>query len=575
MKKDSYENIFWMILSSFLWTFTLFILLYNTKSLPGTDAYFHIQLADIMRQNSIILDKFPWATCSIWTDSFFDKDWLFHLFLIPFISAGKFMGAKIALLVCALLISLAWGLLAKEFGIKRHILFLLMGFILFCTGYYFMARLVFCRGHLLSLVFLPLALLCAIHKKRFLLAAIAYLYSLAHASSWQLLPVILLFEIFKPESSEKLLWFTRRGGNHRKWLKHSLVPWVFVGLFAGMFINPYFPANIKGAFIQNIMVLKSVWFGLKEGNIIHGTEFSHLSFRSILTGYLPLLLILGLTFYNLFKYKTFNKLDWKVRIFFILSCIYLAMTIMSQRFTEYLVPVSSIFIFSYWKQFNLLDSWFTPPPRFTLASLARLGVAWVGRVAFGGRRLGASHHEWFIRRGGNHHEWTWKKYMAICIFAIFAIASVYILKTIIYREHIPYEGAGKWLRENVKSGEIIFTGDWDDSPVLFYHAPDLRYVVFLEPYFMYAHSPSKYRLWKKVVEGRAMDTSDIIYNEFQARTVFVPGDRPLLKQKLLRDPRAVLKYKGTDSEYIFSLEFSEEDLREFQELESFMKSGSL
>src|SRR5690606_20916260 len=45
--------------------------------------------------------------------------------------------------------------------------------------------------------------------------------------------------------------------------------------------------------------------------------------------------------------------------------------------------------------------------------------------------------------------------------------------------------AGDWLKKNVPPGERIFTCDWDDAPALFYANHTHRYLVFLDPNFMY------------------------------------------------------------------------------------------
>ena len=95
LPKQNTNEIFQIFIGAFFWSLALYFVIINSVALPGNDVYFHIQLSEIMKNHGLIFDNFPWTTHSVWNNSFFDKDWLFHVFLIPFLTLGKIVGAKI------------------------------------------------------------------------------------------------------------------------------------------------------------------------------------------------------------------------------------------------------------------------------------------------------------------------------------------------------------------------------------------------------------------------------------------------------------------------------------------------
>ncbi|MDD5628219.1 MAG: hypothetical protein PHU21_04080, partial [Elusimicrobia bacterium] len=44
-------------------------------------------------------------------------------------------------------------------------------------------------------------------------------------------------------------------------------------------------------------------------------------------------------------------------------------------------------------------------------------------------------------------------------------------------------------------GELIYTCDWDETPELFYFNDQHRYIVMMDPVFMYYWDPELWRLW--------------------------------------------------------------------------------
>ena len=516
-----------LIFASLIWMFAATAVIINTLSLPGYDAYYNVQISEIMYQGKWVIQDFPWTTCSIWANSYFDKEWLFHVYLIPFIVFfGKIQGAKIATLAAVFFIALAWGLLLKCLGMKKYIFNALL-FMLFGTGYLFLGRIVLCRSILFSLIFLPLAITAAISHKRLLLVLIVYLYTLAYVGAWQVLPIVIIFDAFAIK--QKPQW--------TKDLRKMMFPWVIVGFVAGIIINPYFPVNIKGIFVQTILVLKAKWFGVGDGQIMQAAELAPIGFNRILW-HLPIFIIFAFTTQSMWKNRSFTELRKPSGVFFILSCLYLMLTVFSQRFIEYSAPFLTVFVFLYWYEFPLKNI-----------------------VCNGKKDPSAKIHI------------SLRKFNIILIAFLLTLGTIstYMLHKNFYRDHLFYEDSAAWIKKNVKEDSIIFTGDWDMGAVLFCNAPDYRYLVMLEPYFMYAYSPEKYFLWNKICNGKITQPSVTIVNEFGSNIVFVPHDRQALFRKLQLDRYSELTFEGKTGESIFRLNVPKREIEKAKKIKDWIK----
>ncbi len=524
-KKNSFSEIIQIFLGALIWSIAVYLVIRHSGALPGNDVYFHIQLAEIMKSHGIILENFPWTTHSVWNNGFFDKDWLFHVFLIPFLTLGKIAGAKVALLTIVFLVGLAWGILFKTLKCKNIFLALLLT--LFCSGYAFSGRLILLRAHLFSIFFIAVCLTCIIKRWHLALTATTVIYSLSYTGSWQIIPIALLFDIVKllqKKQDDKNLSYC------------SL--WAILGIFIGLLINPYYPANITGGILQNITVLKSAWLGTSGTSIVLGEELYAVSIRKLFSVYIPVIIILFATLYYCINYKKNLKNNYTVIVpLGLLSFIYFILTLLTVKFTDYFVPVTIAFAVS----------------------------AWNIKLPFTGAK------SLFL-------------YTIVLLLVLFGYFSITQLRKDTYQTHTRYSGAAEWLNKNIDRQILntnnkestclnyfsktyapelnIFTGDWSDTPGLFYGAPKFRYLVFLDPNFMYAYSPEKYNLWKKIANGKTFSPAIRIHNDFNSNIVFVTKHKKRLFYALQRSPHAKLMYTGPDGESIFIIDIPSQRQKE-------------
>jgi len=100
------------------WLTPTVFFVYAVHFLYGFDAYFHVHLAEIMAERGIFLKEFFWASESIWLSEWFDKEWLFHVLLIPFLSLGKIEGTQLFILAVNILIVLSLWYTCRTLGLR-------------------------------------------------------------------------------------------------------------------------------------------------------------------------------------------------------------------------------------------------------------------------------------------------------------------------------------------------------------------------------------------------------------------------------------------------------------------------
>ncbi len=75
--------------------FVLPLVLQNsTEHVVGTDPYYRAQVS--MLRGGLFSKHFEWTQASLFKDHFADKEFLFHIFLMPFTALGELTGAKVA-----------------------------------------------------------------------------------------------------------------------------------------------------------------------------------------------------------------------------------------------------------------------------------------------------------------------------------------------------------------------------------------------------------------------------------------------------------------------------------------------
>jgi len=478
-----------------------------TEGLYGYDGYFHIRYAQVLRSQGFSR-SFPWWQETFLRDHFADKDFLYHVLLIPFTLGDLVLGGKVAAVLFGSAVIAIFGLACRKLRVPWSAGWALG--LLGCSAA-FLYRLDFTRPLVLA-VGLTLAGTCAIllgdARWTFAFAAI---YPNAHIS-FHLLPCIALLHD----------WIRGKGEDGRR--SFRLAKWAAAGAIAGALLSPYVPNNLRLWWVQNIRVLEMAWTGptdLRLGlEIQPGTSADLLMYNAAV-----LAVLLG----GILLMVTGRKRSSPEAVtLLIVSAGFLALTMMSRRFLEFWTPLTCLFAAVAWR--DRIETGECDAARLVRGGASSLPGGAAGRRA-AYRFLPAA--------------------ALVSVTALLAFNTVKASRLIAGDPGLTYQGASEWMGANVPPGETIFHLDWDDFPQLFFFNPQLHYLVGLDPTFMYLTSPERWRIWSDVAHADVDDIYTPIRRTFGSRWVFAIPEGEDFLAMARRDPRFFQRYEDSAATVFF------------------------
>ena len=272
------------------------------------------------------------------------------------------------------------------------------------------------------------------------------------------------------------------------------------GCVLGLVINPFFPNNIVFLFHHLIDKLTLGDYAVKVGN-----EWYPYSAKNFIT---HAGVAIACSLAALGSYNVRNKMPSKeVLTLCFFSLILLVLLIKSRRFVE-LYPIFSL----------LLLCWALYDNKFTVVSKSITAFALLLASLLSYYSVSAAH------------------------------SSVSKAKP-----YTQYKTAAKWLEHNTEAETLIFTADWDDFPRLFHFNHHNHYLVGLDPYFMYAEDPQKFKLWRHITRGKLISPpSKVILERFATPFVFIDQKHKSFRKQLDKDQNAKKVFSSADS-FIYRL----------------------
>ncbi|MCX5715075.1 MAG: hypothetical protein NT033_09850 [Candidatus Omnitrophica bacterium] len=222
---------------------------FSIPTLFDADGYYHIRMAKIIRQYGINFN-FHWARYSIFTEHFADKDFLYHLLIIPFtFMSNIFLGAKIAAVVFASALYLVYFWLLRRWA-KRQLIIPFLG--IFFLAPLFLIALSRPRPMILMIALTLLFVHFLIQRNWRALIVITVVYRLTHFSG----PFLFLFA---------LICETVRFVDEKKWEGKNLLA-VAAGVVIGVLVHPHFPNNLLVFYLNAVLVpMYALNWGLELG----------------------------------------------------------------------------------------------------------------------------------------------------------------------------------------------------------------------------------------------------------------------------------------------------------------------
>ena len=361
---------------------------------------------------------------------------------------------------------------------------------LFVASPIFLLRISMPRAPGISLLLLLLSTLLILQRKDRWLGPLAFIYVWTYGG-------FPLLSVLAGCATIVSFWYEKR-------IRTTLLLAVGLGTAAGLIINPYFPQNLQFLFLS----YTKIEMGMFPAGIPAGTEDYPYAASTAIKHTLLVVMIISVTiFLYLIRPLTLNA---DTMMLFLFSMVLLCLYIEVRRFIEYWPPFA--FLFS----------------AFALAQPIHDLTARHTRIV---------------------------KAVVIAVLVLACTNTVHEIDRISDNEHNPaiYAKAAAYLRENTPAKSIVFTGDWDDFPILFFYNSHNYYIVGLGLHYLYFYDQQLFTRWMDITDGLIASPAEAMHDGFGAQyALCLKSDVALLRQ-LEKDPETRMVYED-DHASIFALE---------------------
>jgi hypothetical protein len=458
-----------------------------TRRLLDGDSYFHARAAQQLAEHGV-RREFPQAAFSTWRDRYSDKDFLFHVFAIPFVGAhASVPGAKRAVIAADALVLLALGFALVRLRVRFAWLAVAL---LAASSPWIWLHLLKLRPHLLGLALLLVEIVLLLEGRWKTLAGVAAAHVLAHTSFLALLALPIAHAIARRMRGQPAAWRPAAG--------------IALGIAGASLAHPYFPNNLTIAFDQVVEVARSVAGTRPEvPPDVFGTELMPISlagFLQLWAVWVPALVCGALL---LARWRRAPPSVEVLTLYGFAVALLLASGL-ANRFAFFFVPVAAL---------------------ATTRAIAEL----VGERPL--RELARAPAALVLAAG-----------LAACVLGGAGATRPNAVAERVARAQAPVESmrdAIAFLDRRAAPGDVVYHNFWIPFAPLYYFRPHGTYIEGLDPIFLYRFDPRLFAGMLAVYRGTADDAHRVVAGDFGARFVFVQklaAERPMALA-LARDRR--------------------------------------
>jgi len=530
----------------------------STQNIIGIDGYYHIKVAQLMREQGWRLLApldFPWLQMTILGPGrYTDHHFLFHVLQAPFTAGDLRVAAKMAAVLFAVIgLYTTYQFLAR-FQVRYAHLWIA---VLLASSPIFLWRQSMARTQSLSLLLIVLGLWALFARRPLLLVPVGFLAAWLFNGFFFVLGAPLAAVLVSLGGMVLRRWWLRAPADERTEdaaradalavaavaageadeadeadeatapapvaarpaaqaepteppLRFALVALgcTLLGLGLGLLLHPYFPRNVEFAFFH--LLPKAV--PAEQASVTVGQEWYPYSVSGYITRVGPTLTLtlLGLVPPALMMLRR-QWPDWRTLVLGILALGFLAMVTASQRIIEYFPAFGMIFCAWSWSH--------APGTRATLAGLLRLRPS-ERRDRVTGRLTVAA-------------PWVVALLVAPFITTSILVASRQAGEGVSWST---YRDGALWLAANTPAGSRVFTTGWDDFPHMFFWNTHNVYLAGLDPTYSSLEDPATWEVWRSITQGRTRAPSGQIRQRFGASYVLTDLQHERFLQMAASDP---------------------------------------
>lgn len=444
------------LVAVFVFFFALFLSVHAMKQgfWMVDDPYYHAKHSYLMAQSQDFTLVKPWLAFHFFSYAPNDPWWGYHLIGAWFVGLfGVILGFKIYTAVLSSLIFTVFYHILKRIDCPRAFVWtsLLLG-----SSAFFQIRIMAERPFLLAMIALPLAFLWLVEKKYRHLFGLTLIFALLYHF---VLPLVLFacFYVLVEFLSDKKI-------NFRPVIATGS------GTLAGIFIHPN---SLNYFFVIFVHFWEVLYLRLSGTDLGIGAEIQATSFVSFLSENVLVLgaFILSTSLFIAFKGQREQVAD---QFLFVLALIWFLVTLTVPRGIDFFVPFT----------------WLFTARAFTLFARSAEWPLLVSRFK------------------------TWPSPRIIKFFSVagvLALVGLNFFSTYVHAsdggkgngQDAYYEQAGDWLKAHTPGGSVIFYNNWSFWPRMFYFNDANRYVIGMDPTFLYEYDHELFWLWSNISRAGA------------------------------------------------------------------------
>ncbi|HVT59683.1 MAG TPA: hypothetical protein VHR45_14935 [Thermoanaerobaculia bacterium] len=430
------------------------------------DEYYHLGVARELRSH-FPLRSFPWTPFSLLSDRFADGTPLFHLLLMPFAALPIERAGLAGVVLSQLFLVGCFAWVLWRLRVPSAYVYLLG---LATLGSMFAMRFDMCRPHLLLIGFSVLLLGLLVSGGRPLaLFVSSALFGLAHAGGWIGIAYAGAWALAGHLTTAR----TTSTVEARRFVWRPMA-WIAAGWVCGQLLHPNFPQNLRLLGLVNLVI---PFQASPAGNLALRSQIGEeltAPGLGIVAEQWPIFLAPGLVLLTLLREPRLRTRATMTSALLAAGFLLLG-SLMLRRFLELGAP---------------------------------LGILALAVLAAERQRQG---------RGGVLGGWgPWIAPLALLVGGLWTSATV---RSYGFGSVSPPQEMARWLGENGKRGERVFTAQWADAAPLFYAAPQLQSLVALDPTLFYARDPALFQEYVDLVQGRRPAPAAEVRGRFGARYV--------------------------------------------------------
>lgn len=436
------------------------------------DGYYHARFAEMMPERRLG-GEFEWTQLSTWRERFCDKEFLYHLAMMPFAQIGDepIYGAKVFAILLAVMVMIALYYLLRTNAVRWPLFFTALPF---AAGGLFIARLGMIRSHVLSMALLMVGMHILLKGNWRALFVLGFIYAWSYTMPFVLLMTAAPFVIG--------MWI--KGGGF-SW---KLPAAAGIGSALGLAIHPYSPETLE-SFLTYLQVFSIGMQGKGSSGFELGNEIYPYALPVFFNIY-PLVVILvpALILFAIWQRKQITTSTAGVLFS---ALFWIAMTAASARFVEYSVLLLAI----------------------ACAFIVRDTAA----TDFGLARIFELHKD--MRRVIG---WT---AVALLIGLHARSMSFYTYYQTKSAPPLRFTGATQWMAKHLEPGETVINLFWDDFPELYYDGAHQRYLWGLDPTYSIRDDYDKALLLEQFRSHKLMLDGKKMAETFKSRAVVLRTSR--------------------------------------------------